>query len=222
MRLALFDLDHTLIPFDSGMAWTRFLVRQGHLPAQSEADYLGYAHQYVAGTLDIHAMHRACVAPLGRVDAVTLSGWISAFHAAMAPRVPAAMRALVDAHRAAGDLCAIVTATTRPIATAFAALFGVPHLLCTEPVFAPAADGSPRLTGEIAGVPCFRGHKLDHVEAWLARLGHAPLAQAAHSVFYSDSASDLPLLQAVREPVAVSPDARLLAHAQTEGWRVIA
>ena len=61
MKLALFDLDHTLIPFDSGMAWTRFLVGRGRLPADAEERYLGYCHQYVAGTLDMHAMHRASV-----------------------------------------------------------------------------------------------------------------------------------------------------------------
>ena len=51
MNLALFDLDHTLIPFDSGMAWTRFLVREGALDAQAEARYLDFCHQSVAGTL---------------------------------------------------------------------------------------------------------------------------------------------------------------------------
>ncbi len=64
MKLALFDLDHTLIPFDSGMAWIRFLVRAGVLAPDAEARYLACCHQVVAGTLDIHAMHRASMAPL--------------------------------------------------------------------------------------------------------------------------------------------------------------
>ena len=64
--LALFDLGHTLIPFDSGMTWTRFLVERGVLSADAEAAYLAYCHQYVAGTLGIHAMHRACLQPLLR------------------------------------------------------------------------------------------------------------------------------------------------------------
>src|SRR5690349_7610291 len=72
--LALFDLDHTLIPFDSGMAWTRFLVERGALPPQAEEHYLGYCHQYVAGTLDIHAMHRASVGPLAAFEPAQLAG----------------------------------------------------------------------------------------------------------------------------------------------------
>ena len=70
MNLALFDLDHTLIPFDSGMAWTRFLVERGVLPAEAEQTYLDYCRQYVAGTLDIQAMHFASVAPLKLLVAV--------------------------------------------------------------------------------------------------------------------------------------------------------
>ena len=73
MRLALFDLDHTLIPFDSGMAWTQFLVKRGALPASAEETYLDYCRQYVAGTLDIYAMHLASVAPLVSVPRALLA-----------------------------------------------------------------------------------------------------------------------------------------------------
>lgn len=168
MKLALFDLDHTLIPFDSGMAWTRFLAARGVLPASAEATYLGYCQQYVAGTLDIHAMHRAMVAPLARFARLEIDAWAHEFEATMAPRVPADMRALVQGHQAAGDLCAIVTATARLVAEPFARLFGIAHLVATE---GATVDGSPQgaLTGEIAGEPCFRAHKLTRVQRWLAK-----------------------------------------------------
>lgn len=213
MRLALFDLDHTLIPFDSGMAWTRHLVALGALDAAAEARYLDHCHQYVAGTLDIHAMHRASVAPLRAFGMPQLLAWRADFERAMAPRLPAATRALVQRHRDAGDLCAIVTATTRFVAEPFARLFGVEHLLATE---WESVGGVP--TGAIAGLPCYREHKLEHVRRWLAPRA---LADFAASCFYSDSASDLPLLAAVSEPVAVRPDARLRAHALAAGWKVL-
>ena len=222
MRLALFDLDHTLIPFDSGFAWTRFLIARGHLPAIAEETYLGYARQYVAGTLDIHAMHRAAMAPLLQRSRAELAAWVAEFEAAVAPRLTADMQALVQRHRNAGDLCAIVTATTRLVAQPFTRLFDVPHLLCTE---AATVDGQPdsAFTGEISGEPCFRSHKVHHVQQWLAR-SFTPalsLADFEQSWFYSDSASDLPLLQAVTHPVAVRPDERLRAHALAQGWRVL-
>ena len=215
MKLALFDLDHTLIPFDSGMAWTRHLVAQGLLPADAERVYLAYCEQYVAGTLDIHAMHRACLLPLAGVARDTLACWLGGFEASMAPHIPAAMRALVHTHRAAGDRCVIVTATERFIAEPFARLFGINDLVATE-----AATAHGFFTGEIEGTPCFREHKVSRVDGWLAAQG---LARAAfeQTWFYSDSISDLPLLRAVTTPVAVRPDAQLRAHALQAGWGVI-
>lgn len=214
--LALFDLDHTLVPFDSGMQWTQFLISRGRLPAEAEARYLAFCHQYAAGTLDIHAMHAGNFKHLAGRDWATLQQWAQEFEAEMAARIPPSRRALVQRHQDAGHLCAIVTATTRLIAEPLARLFGVQHLLATEALL---EGGRP--TGAIAGLPCFRGHKLDHVQAWLARLGHAGgLAGFERSSFYSDSISDLPLLQAVREPVAVCPDTHLRAHAQAAGWPV--
>jgi HAD superfamily hydrolase (TIGR01490 family) len=213
MRLALFDLDHTLIPFDSGMAWTRFLVAAGALPADAEARYLDFCHQYVAGTLDIHAMHRASMLPLRAIAPDRLQALRSAFEGEMRPRLPAAMRELVGSHRERGDLCAIVTATSRLVAEPFARGFGIEHLVATEAVL---ADGLP--TGEIEGLPCFREHKVTRVQAWL---GERRLTDFTQSWFYSDSISDLPLLHAVSHPVAVQPDARLRAHALATGWPVL-
>lgn len=217
MNLALFDLDHTLIPFDSGMAWTRFLVERGALPADAQARYLEYCHQYVAGTLDIHAMHRASVAPLAAFEPMQLEAWLGEFEQAVAPRLPAAMHELVARHRAAGDRCALVTATTRFLAEPFARAFGIAEVIATEP---QRVGG--RLSGEIEGLPCFRAHKFTRVQAWLAAApGPDTIAAFERSWFYSDSASDLPLLQAVTDPVAVRPDARLRDHARRHGWPIL-
>lgn len=214
--LALFDLDHTLIPFDSGMAWTQWLVQRGHLPPEAEARYLAFCHDYVAGTLDIHAMHHANLAPLSQHSTATLQRWAQDFEDHIRPQVPASRRALVQQHLDAGHLCAIVTATTRLVAEPLARVFGLPHLVATQAV---VADG--RYTGAIEGEPCFRDGKLRHVDAWLARQGFPEgLSSFSASWFYSDSASDLPLLQAVTHPVAVHPDARLRAHASAAGWTV--
>jgi HAD superfamily hydrolase (TIGR01490 family) len=215
-RLALFDLDHTLIPFDSGMAWTRFLVREGAFDAQAEARYVGFCHQYVAGTLDIHAMVRANLLPLAAFEPQQLAQWRDRFEREVAEQLPDdAMRARVAHHLDNGDLCAVVTATERLVAEPFARAFGIEHLVATEGVI---VNGRP--TGEIAGLPCFREHKLMRVQQWLAGLPSAPDTIAAfdESFFYSDSINDLPLLEAVTHPVAVRPDERLRVHAEKAGW----
>ena len=218
--LALFDLDHTLIPFDSGMAWTRFLVGRGVLSAQAEQRYLDFCHQYVAGTLDIHAMHRASLQPLLPYPRTTLAQWQREFEFAMVSQVPASALALVRRHQQAGHLCAIVTATTHLVAEPFARLFGVDHLVATR---AARVDATPdaALTGEIDGEPCYRQHKPTRVGQWLAMQppgSRSTLGAFARSWFYSDSISDLPLLSAVSNPVVVCPDDRLRAHALGAGW----
>lgn len=220
--LALFDLDHTLIPFDSGMQWTAFLVARGLLPTDAPARHLAHCQAYVAGTLDIHAMHRASFEPLLRFSRAELAREQLEFEGEIARRLPRWSLDLVRRHREQGHLCAIVTATTRLIAEPFARLFGVPHLVATR---AATVDGTPdaAYTGEIEGTPCYREHKVSQVCRWLeAQRPDAPRIDAfARSWFYSDSIGDLALLDAVTDPVAVRPDERLRAHALKAGWPVL-
>jgi len=216
MDIALFDLDHTLIPFDSGSVFTRHLASLGALPPEFEEQYLEYCRRYAQGTVDMVQMHRFTVGALAVHEPATLAAWLREFAGAIAPRIPAAARQLVKEHQAAGHACALVTATTRFVAEAFAASLGLSEVLATE----PARDAQGRYTGEIVGHPCFREHKLTHVQAWLARRGVA-WEEVGRSWFYSDSINDLPLLQAVSDPVVVDGDARLLAHAREQGWRTM-
>jgi phosphoserine phosphatase len=90
------------------------------------------------------------------------------------------------------------------------------EVLATE----PEIDGQGRYTGEIVGQACFREHKIAHVESWLARRGRC-WDDVERSWFYSDSINDLPLLQAVTDPVVVDPDPALRAHALANGWPVL-
>jgi HAD superfamily hydrolase (TIGR01490 family) len=215
VRIALFDLDHTLIPFDSGSAFTRHLASLGALDAGFEPRYLDYCRRYADGTVDMLEMHRFTVSALGAHDPATLAGWLREFRAAIAPGVSEAARHLVDGHRAAGHACVLVTATTRFVAEAYAAAFGLTDVLATEPEV--GADG--RYTGEIVGLACFREQKIAHVQAWLARRG-ATWSDVERSWFYSDSINDLPLLMAVTDPVAVDPDPPLRAEAEARGWPI--
>jgi HAD superfamily hydrolase (TIGR01490 family) len=169
----------------------------------------------VDGTLDIHAMHRASLPPLAHKTAAELGEWAAEFEQHIGTKLPAPLRAMVQRHLDDGDLCAIVTATTRLIAEPLARLFGLQHLVATE---AELHDGV--FTGEITGEPCFREHKPGRVRAWQAQQG-LRLEAFEESRFYSDSASDLPLLTSVTHPVAVDPDERLLGHALASGWPVL-
>lgn len=216
MRLALFDLDHTLIPFDSGMAWLSFLVEREALPPEVQANYLAECRRYMAGDADVRAVHRALVRPLRDCRRDDLDEWLAAFQAALETTLPTAARALLARHLEAGDRCCMVTATTRFVAERYAAGFGIEQVLATE----AGRDSFGRLTGEIVGLPCVREHKLDKLQGWLALEG-LRLDGFERSWFYSDSAGDLPLLRAVTDPVVVRPDDTLRSVAEREGWPVI-
>lgn len=217
-RLALFDLDGTLIPGDSDHAFGEFMVRLGWADADShrranDAFYL----QYLAGTLDIDAyIHFSTSAWRDRPLADQTAASARFITEVMQPQLLPQAFALLRQHQQAGDLVAIVTATnefiTRPIADAF----GVPHLLavCLQ------RDAQGLATGRIDGVPSFREGKIDRVHQWLGSLGHT-LADFETSVFYSDSTNDLPLLELVRDPVATNPSPALEAIALQRGWRIL-
>jgi HAD superfamily hydrolase (TIGR01490 family) len=217
MRLALFDLDNTLLAGDSDYEWGQFLVDQGVLSrADYEAQNARFYEQYKAGTLDIHQYLGFALGPLAAHAPEELARWHEAF---MRERVrpmllPRALE-LVARHVAAGELCAVVTATNSFVTAPIAREIGVPHLVATEP-----ERVAGRFTGRVSGTPCFREGKLACVDEWLAGLGRR-FEDFADSRFYSDSHNDLPLLARVRHAVAVDPDAALAAEAARRGWPVI-
>ena len=218
MKLALFDLDGTLIAGDSDHAFGEFMVAQGWVDGQLHRQRNdAFFRQYQAGTLDIAEYIDFTTSawrdrPLAEQDSL-----IQRFMAeVMAPQLLAPAHALLQAHRDAGDLIAIVTATNEFITRPIAAALGVPHLLAVQ----LERDAQGRATGHIQGLPSFREGKIARVQQWLAGLG-LTLAGFERSVFYSDSTNDLPLLEIVHEPVATNPSTALEAIALERGWRIL-
>jgi len=175
-----------------------------------------YYEQYVAGTLDIHEYLGFALRPLAEHTPEDLGRWHGEFmRTRILPAITPRARALVREHLAAGDLCAIITATNSFVTRPIAAEFGVANLIATEP---ESRDG--RFTGRVAGTPCFREGKVRRLEEWLAA-GGRQLTEFRESACYSDSHNDLPLLERVTRPVAVDPDERLAAVARARAWPVI-
>jgi HAD superfamily hydrolase (TIGR01490 family) len=218
LKLALFDLDHTLLPLDSDYAWGQFTVFLGWRDAESHTRANdAFYEQYKAGTLDIAEYIRFATSALREQGMVKANASHARFmNEVIRPAIKPAALDLVKRHQAAGDEVIIITATnefvTRPIAEAF----GVKALMAVD--LARDASGEP--TGEIAGTPSFREGKVARVEQWLVARGLS-WADVTHSSFYSDSINDLPLLEKVHEPVATNPDARLQAIAAERGWRIL-
>ncbi len=214
MRLALFDLDNTLLAGDSDHSWGEFVCQRGLVDA---AEYLArndaFYVDYCAGKLDVVAYQNFSQAMLGRHDMAQLAQWHREFMAeVIEPIILAKGEALLAEHRAAGDKLVIITATNRFVTAPIAERLGVETLIATE---CGMRDG--RYTGQITGTPCYQGGKVTRLNEWLTETGY----NLDGAYFYSDSRNDLPLLETVANPVAVDPDEVLRATATERGWPVI-
>lgn len=217
MQIALFDLDHTLIPFDSDYEWNEFTIALGWRDGDSfrRANDNFFA-QYCDGTLNIHDYVRFATQAI-REKGATES--IAAHARFMADRVLKGIQKtaldLVRGHQNAGDTVVIVTATNEFVTRPIADVFGVKELIAIELV----RDAQGEFTGDILGTPSFREGKVTRVEAWLAARNLK--WQDVETTFYSDSMNDLPLLEKSTHPVATNPDERLRQLATERGWRIL-
>jgi HAD superfamily hydrolase (TIGR01490 family) len=217
MDLVLFDLDNTLLAGDSDFAWAQFLIGKGVLDREvQEAKNLAFYEQYKDGTLDIFEFLDFQLAPLARHPREQLDAWHREFMAqSIRPMITQKARALVEQHLSSGALVAVVTATNSFVTGPIVREFGIPHLIATIP-----AQENGQFTGKPRGTPSFKAGKIERVDAWLESLGLHD-GSFDSTWFYSDSHNDLPLLQRVKQPVAVDPDNTLRAYAANHAWPVI-
>jgi len=220
MRLALFDLDHTLLPIDSADTWSYFVVRHGGLdPIAYGARIREFARTYQAGTFDVDGYVAFQMELLSLFPRATLDGWQRQFmDEHVRPHIRAEARALVESHRLRGDELALVTGTNAYVVTPIAREFGIEHVLAVEPeVVRDAPDG--RFTGGHVGTHSYQEGKVRKVEEWLA--AHARSWDDTTTFCYGDSINDLPLLERVTHPVVTNGDARLRAIAAERGWQTL-
>lgn len=217
MKLALFDLDQTLIPFDSDYEWNEFTIALGWQDGDAfrRANDAFFA-QYRDGTLNIHDYVRFATQAIRTKGATeSIAAHARFMEAVVLKGIQKPALDLVQGHQNAGDLVAIVTATNEFVTRPIAAAFGVQELIAIDLV----RNAEGEVTGEILGTPSFREGKVTRVEAWLAarKLGW----QDVETTFYSDSMNDLSLLEKATHPVATNPDERLRQLATERGWRIL-
>ena len=220
-KIALFDLDNTLLPIDSDYAWGEFMIARGWVePVEFKRGNDHFYEQYKAGELNVHAYVRFATAAIVRAGAAnSIAAHADFMRSVVQKSIRPEASALLEQHRLAGDMVVIVTATnefvTRPIATAF----GVSELIAVELERDCTQGGSGWITGAIEGVPSFREGKVTRVQQWLRSRGWD--WDTVHTTFYSDSINDLPLLEKANVAVATNPDPRLRALATERGWRIL-
>lgn len=218
-RLALFDLDNTLLAGDSDHAWGEFLISKKLVDVIDHgAENDKYYQQYKDGKLDIHGYVKFTLTPILQLSSTEREALHNEFMLeAVTPIVLDKALALVKQHRDAGDCCLIITATNEFITAPIASVFEVDQLIATE-----LEIEDDRFTGNIVGTPCYQAGKVTKLEQWL-HSHQEPQGQLtlSHSIFYSDSINDLQLLNRVEVAVAVDPDDQLRSAAVDMHWDII-
>ena len=219
MALALFDLDNTLLNGDSDHGWGMYLAEIGAVdPIEQKEKQAFFYQQYLDGELNIEEFCEYQFQILASTPVDKLNEWHKGFmEAVIKPMIESGKAELLDKHREAGDEILIITATNDFVTSPIAKLLGVDTILATTAEF----DGY-RFTGKLSGTPCFQDGKIKRLEQWLEKQGRQLNDDTlAGSYFYSDSINDLPLLEIVEIPIAVTPDEKLRKHAVDHNWDII-
>ncbi|MFZ5443256.1 MAG: HAD family hydrolase [Myxococcota bacterium] len=215
MRLAFFDLDKTILSVNSGTLWVRREVALGHLSKRQALRAAAWLARYTLGFASAEQMVADAVAELTGTAAAPIRERTERFfeEEVRGTYRPGALEA-IERHRRDGHRLVMLTSSTNYLAGLVAAELRFDAVLCNE----LGVDARTGLhTGQVVGGVCFGPGKLPHAEAEARRAGQA----LRDAVFYTDSYSDLAVLEAVGEAVAVNPDPRLRRHAQKRGWRVV-
>ena len=214
MKLAIFDLDNTLIGGDSDYLWGKFLCKNGIVNQEIHSmEHERYYKDYKAGVLDISKFLEFQLQPLVNVDPEILSARRKQYIDEMIRPIllDKAIELIAD-HRQQNHVLLIITATNRFITEPIAELLEITNLIASE---AEIKDG--RYTGKPVGIPSYAEGKITRLKNWLEEHEFRP----DETWFYSDSHNDLPLLKTVEHPVAVDPDEILKKEAEKKGWPII-
>ncbi|MFT7387312.1 MAG: HAD superfamily hydrolase (TIGR01490 family) [Candidatus Endobugula sp.] len=218
MKLAIFDLDHTLLAGDSDYEWGNFLVSEGVVDTQYyQQKNDEFYQQYQDKTLDIIEYQEFVLAPLTQLSSDQRNSLHHRFMATViAPLRQQRADDLIAKHQKNGDTLLVITATNHFIASPIVRAMGIHNVLATDPEI---VDG--QFTGKVMGTPCFQKGKIMRLQSWLTQQEKDHQKTFNHMTFYSDSINDAPLLGYVNRAIAVDPDDKLRRLAEEKNWDII-
>lgn len=217
-RLAIFDLDHTLLDGDTDTLWCEYLIDQGLLPTGWRVDSQRLQTQYLQGVLSVQDFSDFYARSIAHLPADQVLQVRADFtQQCCVPRIKPGAAALLAAHQGRGDTLLLSSATSTFLCTPTGQHLGFEHILGTE--LERSADGG--FTGLTQGTLNMREGKVARLLLWLEAMGNSDTSAALRAAtFYSDSINDLPLLHAVGHAVAIDPDPLLRKAAAQHQWPI--
>jgi len=208
-------MDKTLIAKNTAELYVRFQRDIGEATWRDSARVTAWLLQYAFGILDAKGVATRLIGSYrGQSEAELIAKCERWYPDYVRPHLSQVATGVVEARKAAGDFTAIVTASTRYASAPLARQLGIEDIVATE----VEVDEQGVLTGGIVWPLCYAEGKVVRAEKALAARGLA-LSDAS---FYTDSVTDLALLEAVAEPYVVNPDPRLRREAERRGWPILA
>ncbi len=210
---AFFDIDGTLLARNSATLYMRHLRRTGQARRRDVAWTLYYLARYKLGLLDIQStLVESMRFVIGKDERAMMEDCREWYARDVRPYLYPQMAALVATHREAGHVPVLATSATRYLAEPLATDLGIGHFLVTQLV---VEEGI--FTGKAVHPICYGDGKVHWARALAAQEGF----DLPRSYFYTDSVTDLPLLEAVGHPFIVHPDPPLRRLAERRGWTIL-
>ena len=208
--MALFDLDRTILGCNSATLWVKRQVREGQMSRWEAAKMAAMIGLYQLGMGNVDDGVRAAIRGLeGQLESDIRARTDLFWHEEVAHRIRPGVHEVLEKHRSLGEPLWLLTGSSTYLSAQVVEALGLDGTICTT---FEVKDGVFTGTGAL----CYGAGKL---------VAAAPVLEA-HSVsldecvFYTDSYTDLPVLEAVGRPVAVHPDPRLARHARSRGWEI--
>jgi HAD superfamily hydrolase (TIGR01490 family) len=209
---AFFDLDRTLVNCNTGRLFVQDMRERGELSLGKALRAVSWLAKYHFAIVDFQTI-TAHVADFlrGRVEADFAEQCKRLVEDRVLPRLlPAGLRT-IEQHRDRGHALALLSTSPRYIVEPVARALSVEAVGATD----FEVEGG-RLTGQLKGPACFGPGKIH----WAEKLGRSHNLNVDASWFYTDSYTDLPMLERVTHKVVVNPDPRLRRTARSRGWQV--
>lgn len=210
---AFFDMDQTLLRVNSGSRWVAFLRERGEVGLLFLLRSSVWLLKYKLSVLDMETLARRLVADMaGSSESEMLDKAAIFWEREVRPAISPEGQSAIAEHRARGHAVVLLTSATPYVAEPLARHLGLDEVLCTR---LHVEDG--RFVGTCDRPTCYGSGKVHHAR----RFAEAHDIDLAESYFYTDSFSDLPMLERVGRPCAVNPDRRLRRHAERSGWPIL-
>jgi HAD superfamily hydrolase (TIGR01490 family) len=214
MSIAFFDLDKTLLAENSAKLWLKAQYKSREITIAQMVTASYWLAKYHLGFTKLDEVIEKSLLMIAGENQTRILKQAADFYKSSIKYLyrPGAIAA-IKAHKDLGHKTSLLTSSFDELSTFVQNELSFDHRLCTK----LEVDDKGCYTGKTVGPPCFGKNKILFAEKLCKKLA----VSLRDCTFYTDSATDMPLLHLVGRPVAVNPDPHLRARAQLYRWEIV-